>query len=427
MKAFTLTILFVLAAGRGFAQEPLPGLRYWELRREIRQSFQERDYAAALRLLNEADKAVPESPDLIFRMAQAEAFLHREQASIRHLRRLIGMRVYFDLAQEPAFAGLKRRADFRALSRAMERLRAEKSSSATVEFRLANPTLFPEGIAYDARTDAYFVSSVRQRKIVRVSAQNVVTDFTGSGQDGLWGVSGIGVDERRRLLWACSNATEAVEGYTPEEPQHAAVFAFNLDDGKLAAKYPLAQTGSAHMCDGLVVAAGGAVFVADSMGTAIYRIDPGASDLKVVLGPEAGISPQGLALSEKGDTLFVSNYFSGLYAISLPSNRIARVVSRARPSLAGIDGLISYGKDLIAIQNGIQPHRVVRLRMSDDGTTVNAVQLLEINHPLFGEPTLGLVKGDTLLFVANNPITQFLKERRFESLPSPIILRRELR
>jgi hypothetical protein len=268
---------------------------------------------------------------------------------------------------------------------------------------------------------------VRQRRIVRVSGQNVVTDFIGSGQDGLWGVSGIGVDERRRLLWACSNATETAEGYTPADKNDIAVFAFNLDNGKLAAKYPLAQPGTDHMCDGLVVASDGAVFVADSMGTAIYRLDPDARDLKVVLSPEAGISPQGLALSKKGNILFVSNYFSGLYAIALPSNRISRVVSRVERSLAGIDGLISYGNDLIAIQNGIQPNRVVRLKMSGDGTTVSAVQSLEVNHPLFGEPTLGLVKGHTLLFVANNPITEFLQNRRLESVPEPVILRRELR
>jgi hypothetical protein len=427
MQAIMLMIVIALAAGTVSAQEPLPGLRYWQLRREIRQSFQKRDYDAALRLLNEADKAVPDSPDLIFRMAQAEAFLHHEEASIAHLQRLTGMRVYYDLAQEPAFAELKPRADFLALTKTMESLRTERRSSATIAFRLSSTTFFPEGIAYDSRTNAYFVSSVRQRKIVRVSAQKVVTDFVGPGQDGLWGVSGIGVDERRRLLWACSNATETVEGYTPADQNNAAVFAFNLDDGKLVTKYPLAQPGSNHMCDGLVVGSDGAVFVADSLGTAIYRIDPGARDLKVVLGPEAGISPQGLALSAKGNTLFVSNYFSGLYAIALPSNRVSRVVSLAKPSLAGIDGLIGYGKDLIAIQNGIQPNRVVRLKLNSAGTTVTSVQLLEVNHPLFGEPTLGLVKGHTLLFVANNPITQFLKDRQLEGLPSPVILRRELR
>lgn len=427
MKAIRVFILIALAAGTGLSQESLPGLRYWQVRREIRQSFQKQDYGAALRLLDEADKAVPDTPDVIFRMSLAEAFLHREQASMTHLRRLVGMRVYFDLTQEPAFAELKRRPDFRALAKAMESIRTERQSAARVAFRISSPTFFPEGIAYDSRTDDYFVSSVRQRKIVRVKNQNVVTDFIGTGQDGIWGVSGIGVDERRRLLWACSNATETVEGYTPADRNNVAVFAFNLDDGKLAAKIPLAQPDMAHMCDGLVVGSDGTVFVADSMGTAIYRLDPDARDLRVVLGPEAGISPQGMALSEKGDTLFVSNYFSGLYAIALPSNRVSRVVSRAKPSLAGIDGLIGYGKDLIAIQNGVQPHRVVRLKMDSEGTSVKSVQLLEINHPLFGEPTLGLVQGHTLLFVANNPITQFLKDHRLEALPEPVILRRELR
>ena len=92
MQAIMFSILMALAAGTIFAQEPLPGLRYWQLRREIRRSFQEQDYAAALRLLNEADRAVPDSPDLIFRMALAQAFLRHEEASMAHLQRLAGMR-----------------------------------------------------------------------------------------------------------------------------------------------------------------------------------------------------------------------------------------------------------------------------------------------------------------------------------------------
>ena len=88
---------------------------------------------------------------------------------------------------------------------------------------------------------------------------------------------------------------------------------------------------------------------------------------------------------------------------------------------------MSYGNDLIAIQNGIQPNRVVRLKMSNNGTTVESIQVLEINHPSFGEPTLGVVNQDTLFFVANSPVSQFLRDRQLSALPLPVILKRDLR
>ena len=65
--------------------------------------------------------------------------------------------------------------------------------------------------------------------------------------------------------------------------------------------------------------------------------------------------------------------------------------------------------------------------MSDDGIAVEAVKLLEINHPLFGEPTLGAVVNHSLLFVANNPISQFLNDHQFTGFKDPIVLERDLR
>lgn len=427
LKPIVSTILAALLTVTCLSQERLPGLRYWQLQSEIRTNLQNRNYDVALRLLKEADEADPNNPHVIFRMAMAETYLQMEQASLAHLNRLVGMRVYFDLAKEPAFAQLKGLTNFRRLVKAMEKIKATTDFQATLAFRIPERAFLPEGIAYDSRSGDFFVASIYKRKIVRVSSKGTTTDFIKPHQDDIWGVSGIGVDTNRRILWACSAAFEANEGFTPADKNNTAVFAFDIDTGKLAKKYPLEKPGNSHFCDGLVIASDGTVFVADSQGLIVYRVDAEAHDLQVVIGPDAGISPQGLAMSKSGKTLFISNYASGLYAIDLKSKQISTVHSKAKDSLAGIDGLITYGNDLIAIQNGIQPNRVVRLRMNSKGTVVNSIQVLEINHPSFGEPTLGVVKGDTLYFVANNPIGQFLRDHQPAALPSPVILKRVLR
>jgi len=67
----------------------------------------------------------------------------------------------------------------------------------------------------------------------------------------------------------------------------------------------------------------------------------------------------------------------------------------------GIDGLYSYHGALIAIQNGVAPNRVLRIKMTPRWQEVTAVEVLERNHPRFGEPTLGFVRGDAFYFIAN--------------------------
>jgi sugar lactone lactonase YvrE len=404
-----------------------PGSDYWEIRRQAIESYQKKDYRAALEKLLESDRRVPGNPDTIFRLATVHCRLGQYQAGMQQLQRLLRMRTYFDLKQEPAFAGLSKSVQFRYLLTEMENLRTAKAFRARTAFRIADPSFLPEGIAYDPKTGSLFLASVHRRKIVRFDREGRLTDFLSAGQNGIWSISGIGVDSVRRVLWACSNRFEGSEGYVTGMEKQAALFAFELDTAALNRRYPIQGLGDNHFCDGLTLASDGTVYVADSAGLTVYERKLGESNLRVLLGPESGISPQGLALSRDGRALFVSDYMSGLYSINLKNRQISRVQEDPPDSLAGIDGLVAYGKNLIAIQNGIQPNRVVMLTMSEDGLAVRAVKVLEINHPLFGEPTLGTVVNHSLFFVANNPIEQFLSVHSATGFPEPVVLRRDLR
>ena len=51
------------------------------------------------------------------------------------------------------------------------------------------------------------------------------------------------------------------------------------------------------------------------------------------------------------------------------------------------------------MQNGVQPNRVSLLELSPDGTTIARGRIVEMNHPVFDEPTLGTVVDDVRNFV----------------------------
>src|SRR5258708_16367298 len=64
-------------------------------------------------------------------------------------------------------------------SNSVTRTRLERiQPDAPVAFRLADPKLIPEGIAYDSKGDRFFIGSVAQKKIVSANRKGNVKDFS---------------------------------------------------------------------------------------------------------------------------------------------------------------------------------------------------------------------------------------------------------
>jgi hypothetical protein len=72
----------------------------------------------------------------------------------------------------------------------------------------------------------------------------------------------------------------------------------------------------------------------------------------------------------------------------------------------GIDGLYAVGRDLVGIQNGIAPHRVVRLRLDARGDRIVSVEVLERARPDYAEPTLGVVVAISSFLRGEQPVEQ---------------------
>ena len=95
-------------------------------------------------------------------------------------------------------------------------------------------------------------------------------------------------------------------------------------------------------------------------------------------------------------------------------------------TLLGIDGLACYGNRLLAIQNGIQPHRVIQFYLSKEADGIERAEVLEANNPRFIEPTLGTVVGDTYYYIANSQWNRFDENGQLPDtaeLQAPVILK----
>lgn len=290
--------------------------------------------------------------------------------------------------------------------------------SSDVLFTLPEKDLLTEGIAYDPRSDAWYISAVRGRKIVRLGADGTTSDWL-AGRDDVWGVFGMAIDSERRRLWAVTATLGQMRGFDPSAPKETALLEVDLDSAKTVARHELqalepatepssqaAASGSsegpkAHQLNDVTVAADGTVYVSDSLPPGgIYRLRPGGDELERVGEKMLTNSPQGLALVSGDSVLVIADYSLGLLALDLTNGESWFVEPPKDLWLQALDGLTAVGPgeagdELVAIQNGgYPPHRILRLTLSDDHRRIESWRVAAQALPEWREPTLGTVVQD---------------------------------
>lgn len=228
-------------------------------------------------------------------------------------------------------------------------------------------------------------------------------------------------------LWFTSAAVAQFDG-VGDDLGKSGVFRFDLEYGAISEHCLLPDSDDEEVLGDLILAPDGVIYTTDSLTGTVYRYDPGSEAFEILVERGAFGSPQGLVLDEAAENLYVADYIGGLYRVSLEDRSVQKLTIAANVTDYGIDGLYRHGDELIVIQNGIRPHRVVGLQLAEDGLSIVAGRTLASNLEEFDEPTLGLVRGDDFYFVANSHWNRFDRDNRLpEALSGPIILRVSLR
>lgn len=358
-----------------------------------------RDWPASRYHLLRLDTLLRGLPRVKLRLASVEARLGHAEAALRRLESYAAMGLTADLDADSALAPFRSQPGWAQVSARITR-NAEPVRRADTVLVLPSRDMLAEDIAYDPRSRRFFVSSMRERRILAVDRDGGVQDFVASGEGGLWAAVDLGVDTRRRLLWVTTDALAFQVGYDSADAGRAAVIAYHLDTGRLVRRID-APRDTAHFLGDLAVAPTGEVYVSDNATRAVYVVRSGADSLEVLVPPGVLANPQGPALSPDGRRLFVADYLRGIAAVDLASRRVEWLPQPPDVATNGIDGLYVAGRSLIGVQNGTAPERIVRFPVDAAFTRILGWEVLEQN-PQLDEPTHGVVVGDAFYFIANS-------------------------
>jgi sugar lactone lactonase YvrE len=401
-RILTIASALLVAANMLAAIQEMPAAAVRELYQAALAAYQKKEYAEYLRKIEAVVAERPAHPTFLRRLAGAYALNGRAADAAGVLRRMAALSLYHDAIDDADFGGVRGDSSVQLAVRALEALRTRRIGASEIAWTIHDRMFVPEGITYDPVTRSFFVSSQYKRKIVRIDPSGTVQDFVSSGRDGLWMVFGMGIDPVRRLLWAISAADPAMEGFTKADENGTGVFAFDLQTGKLARRYELAERTETHRFDDLTVASNGRVFASDGGSGAVYTIAPGGTSLEIFVPPGTIQGPNGLTTTPDGRSLYVSDYAGFIFRVETPARSVTRLLAPPGVALYGIDGLAWHTGSLIGVQNGVEPSRVVQLNLSPDGARISTVRILDMNHPRVSEPTIGVVVGDTYYYVANS-------------------------
>ena len=385
---------------------------YAEARAKLVAAYQAQDFPAMVGAAREALQARPGYPGARFNLALAHVLNGDAEASLGELERLAADGIDFGVADVEEFSPVRALPGWGRYADKLQELN-EPVGDAVVVLQRDDDRFIPEGIAIDA-DGRILLGSIRHGTIAR--GDDVLTR-----RQGHWSVFGMRFHDDG-ALWFASAAVSQFEN-VGDDKGRTGLFRLDPVTGEITRAALLPHRDEEQLLGDLVID-GDTIFTTDSLTGAVYRYDTAADAFATLVPAGTFGSPQGLVIDASGLWLYVADYIGGLYRVGLEDGRREKLVVEGPGSDYGIDGLYRHGDRLIAIQNGIRPHRVTSFQLADGGRVISETRILASNLPAFDEPTLGVIHGDDFYFVANSHWNRFDRDNRLpDGLNGPIVLK----
>lgn len=353
---------------------------------------------ASLERIQALRKERPGDAVLVFFQAFTHTNLGEREAAFELLRSLKGRKLGLIPVRGFGFDAVWDDPEFQAIRKELED-GEPKTPDSPVAFRLKDPKLIPEGIAYAPAGERFLIGSIAQRKIIISDGKGNAQDFS-KASDKLDTILGLAVDAGRGHLYAVST-----NGFLDEakKERRNAVVRYHLKDAVYLDRF---NAPDAVQLNDIAVAPDGTLYVTDSMSATLFRKKPEETTLTRFGAAGALRGGNGIALGNDG-MLYVASS-TGILRVDTTTGEPTRLPQPDNVMTGGIDGLYWHDGDLFGVQNVTNPGRVIRIALADKGTKIAGVTVLQSHHhPDFVEPTTGTIANGKLHVIGNSYVRHY--------------------
>ncbi|GAA5024437.1 hypothetical protein GCM10011506_08070 [Marivirga lumbricoides] len=386
MRLGTIIFFFLLHLARLQAQT------YQDHFKAAAKAYETEDYKLMLSEARNAYQLRPQHQTLIYYLSMAYALNDEVDSANYWLRKLITIDAEnYDIDRED-FNAIRQSEGYKSV-KAYQQFMNKAIIQPDTALVIPDTQLHIEDVAFDTAKNRYLVSSINKRNIFWVENNQLRKLFQ---KDFPLAITGMEMQDK--ILWfTAAGFPEAGIPAGDPELDTSILYKADLERGVLLDSFSVSD-GAPHIFGDLLITENNEVLVSDSKANKIYLLNE--RELVEWFYADEIISLQGIA--HRGDDFLLADYSQGLFHFNSKNKKLTAIQPTQDLSLKGIDGLYTYKDGLIAIQNGVNPHRVTYLQWDRDSKKIISFRYLEKNHPAMGEPTLGFIANQHLYYVANS-------------------------
>jgi hypothetical protein len=206
--------------------------------------------------------------------------------------------------------------------------------------------------------------------------------------------------------------------------------ALDFATGRVRTRFPTPDDGRKHLLGDFVLAPDGSLYATDSFSPLIWRLPPGGTALESWLESDEFLSLQGIALKADGQTLYVADYANGIWRVDVATKTPSLLTAPANATFFGIDGLHAVPDGILAVQNGVNPQRILRIELSPVRSaqapplqeTPVPTRIVVMGQPAMDDLALGHIFNGRFHFVGNSGWSLFDPPPASPPPPRPVTI-----
>lgn len=270
--------------------------------------------------------------------------------------------------------------------------------------------IYPEGIAWDAPRDRFYIGDAPARDIVVLQADGQTRSMGLSAGKELYAPLGMRVDAQGKILWVATAAFDLMEGFAPELQGRSALVAIDLESERVVARFEQGESSEPSLFNDVAPLGDGRAVVTDSLRGRLYLVDPKNKSI-TTLAPEMDLDgPNGVTFDPVGERVIVADSY-GLSAVDLGGANPRRLQAPSGEHLGGVDGLLWAHGRLYGVQNAVGALRIWSVGLRGD--SLDDLDLLSSADSRLGSVTTLALNAEGVWLIADPQFRHYNAQGRW--------------
>lgn len=372
------------------------------LEERSREAFAKGDAQAAYEANLQLHELRPHAGDYMYDIVRAAALQDRKTEAYEMMLTMQRQGLSYDFNQTDDTLSIRKTEVYVYINDLMVEA-GKPAGEGALAFSLPGRPADYQSIAWDSSRGKFLIGTAEEGTLLAVAEDGSTEVLLQAGKgNGLWSINGLAVDAGRNRLWISSAATAKYKNFLPTDQSHGALFEFNLETLELVQEYFLPIDPLPHELGSLALTDDGHVYVIDRALPVVYRKAPDGDRLEAFVGSTELVSFSDVAVAPDNSRLFVADRVKGVFVVDPIAEQATMLGAPDNLNLSGIEGIEYAAGNLVIIQGGFKPQRLMRLKLAASGSAVDTVAPMAVALPQFDRPGIGAVLGNALYYFANS-------------------------